>query len=94
VVLEDLAAEFGMRTADVLSRIRALEADGRLSGVVDDRGKYVSVTPAELEALAGLVEARGRITVAELTAEAGRLLSGGAAAASRVEQQTNVMATT
>jgi DNA-binding MarR family transcriptional regulator len=80
VLLEELAAEFGMRTVDVLARIRSLEADGRLSGVVDDRGKYVSVTPAELEALASLIEARGRVSIAELTVEASRLLSGGTAA--------------
>ncbi len=39
VPLEALALEFGMRTADVIDRIRALEAAGRLTGVMDERGK-------------------------------------------------------
>ena len=39
VVLEDMAIEFGMKTQEVIHRIEALEAAGRLTGVMDDRGK-------------------------------------------------------
>lgn len=39
VSLEDLAAEFGLRVSDAIDRVRSLEAMGRLSGVMDDRGK-------------------------------------------------------
>lgn len=44
VGLEALALEFGLRTADAIERIRALEAMGRLTGVMDERGK-VGVPP-------------------------------------------------
>lgn len=39
VALEDLAVEFKIRTQDVIQRIDALEQQGRLTGVMDDRGK-------------------------------------------------------
>ena len=39
VALDDVAAEFGLRTQDVINRIQGLEAMGRLTGVMDDRGK-------------------------------------------------------
>jgi len=39
VMLDEVAAEFGLRTQDVINRIQSLEAIGRLTGVMDDRGK-------------------------------------------------------
>lgn len=44
VQLEALAHEFGMRASDAVSRVQALEQSGRLTGVMDDRGKYIYVT--------------------------------------------------
>ena len=37
--LDELAAEFGMRTQEAIKRVQALEAEGALTGVMDDRGK-------------------------------------------------------
>ena len=39
VMLDEVAAEFGLRTQDVINRIQSLESIGRLTGVMDDRGK-------------------------------------------------------
>lgn len=39
VPLEQLAVEFGMRTTDVIDRIAQLESMGRLTGIMDERGK-------------------------------------------------------
>jgi hypothetical protein len=39
VPLEQLASEFQLRTTDVIDRIHGLEAMGRLTGVMDERGK-------------------------------------------------------
>ena len=43
-MLEDLAAEFGMQTKDVVDRIEKLQETGRLLGITDDRGKYIHIT--------------------------------------------------
>lgn len=45
VMLEDVAAEFKMLTKDVVARIDELEKEGLLSGITDDRGKYIHITP-------------------------------------------------
>ena len=39
VPLEQIAVEFKLRTTDVIDRIHGLEAMGRLTGVMDERGK-------------------------------------------------------
>jgi hypothetical protein len=48
VVLEELAGEFGMKTQDAIDRVTKLEAMGRITGVIDDRGKFVFITPEEM----------------------------------------------
>ncbi len=39
VALDELAAEFGMKTQEAIQRLQTLEEQGRLTGVMDDRGK-------------------------------------------------------
>jgi len=39
VALDELAAEFGMKTQEAIQRLQMLEEQGRLTGVMDDRGK-------------------------------------------------------
>ena len=44
VLFEDLAAEFSLTTKDVVDRIQRLMESGRLTGITDDRGKFIYVT--------------------------------------------------
>lgn len=41
VLLEELSSLFSMRTKDVIACLKQLEADGAISGVIDDRGKFI-----------------------------------------------------
>ena len=66
VVLEELAAEFGLRTAEAVSRVQALESMGRLTGVMDDRGKFIYISPDEMATVAAFINAQGRVSIAEL----------------------------
>merc|ERR1711922_118930 len=43
VLLEDLAVHFKIKTQDVIDRICSLQESGDLTGVVDDRGKFIYV---------------------------------------------------
>lgn len=61
-------------TQDVISRIQAMEAAGRLTGVLDDRGKFLSIEPAELDAVARWINRRGRVTIADLVTESNKLI--------------------
>lgn len=49
VVLEDLAATFHLKTQETIDRVNRLEKSGRITGVVDDRGKFIYIEPQEME---------------------------------------------
>lgn len=74
VVLEEVAAEFQLRTEDVIDRLTKLEEAGTLTGFFDDRGKFIYVSMQEMEHVAELIERRGRISIQELAVESTKLL--------------------
>lgn len=75
LILEDLAAHFGLKTANVVDRIKELQANGNLTGVIDDRGKFIYISEDELQAVAKFVRQRGRISIAELVENSNNLIS-------------------
>lgn len=66
VVLEDLAAEFGLKVQDAINRVNGLEAMGRISGVMDDRGKFIYISLEEMQAVADYLQTKGRVSIADL----------------------------
>jgi hypothetical protein len=72
--LEQLGSEFGLRVTDVLSRLRGLEAMGYVTGVVDDRGKFIYVSQDELEAVGRYIRKKGRVRISALAQESNRLI--------------------
>mmetsp|Transcript_4297 Transcript_4297/g.7371 ORF Transcript_4297/g.7371 Transcript_4297/m.7371 type:complete len:306 (-) Transcript_4297:196-1113(-) len=66
VVLEELASAFKLKVQDVINRIEALELGGQISGVIDDRGKFIYVTHEEMLAVAKYIEKVGRVSVPTL----------------------------
>ena len=75
VVLEDLAAHFKMKTQDTIDRVAALQEEGTLTGVVDDRGKFIYISREELEAVAKFIRQRGRVSIAELAESSNKLIN-------------------
>ncbi|XP_076630801.1 DDRGK domain containing 1 [Colletes latitarsis] len=75
VVLEDLAATFGLKTANVVERIQALQTNGSLTGIIDDRGKFIFISQQELEDVAKFIKQRGRISITELAENSNRLIN-------------------
>ena len=73
-MLEDLAAEFNLQTKDVVDRVQRLEEAGRLSGITDDRGKYIHISPQEFEAVARYIKMKGRVNKADLLMECNKLV--------------------
>jgi hypothetical protein len=65
-VLEELAADFGLRTQDAVCRVQALEYMGRITGVLDDRGKFIFVSHKELRQVADYMKRRGRTPISDL----------------------------
>ncbi|KAK2495346.1 hypothetical protein MC885_012507 [Smutsia gigantea] len=77
VLLEDLASQVGLRTQDTINRIQDLLAEGTLTGVIDDRGKFIYITPEELAAVANFIQQRGRVSIAELAQASNSLIAWG-----------------
>lgn len=73
-VLEDLAAEFGLKVQDVINRVQGLEQMGYITGVVDDRGKFIFIAQEELDAVAKHINKKGRIRISDLAHESNKLI--------------------
>lgn len=74
VVLENLAAEFDLRTEDVVDRLTRLEENGTMTGFFDDRGKFIYVSMDEMKEVAALIQKRGRISIQDLATESSKIL--------------------
>lgn len=74
VPLEDIAAEFKLRTQDCINRINSLEAMGRLSGVMDDRGKYIYISLEEMKAVADYIKREGRVNISHLASKSNQFI--------------------
>ncbi|KAK2075942.1 hypothetical protein QBZ16_001278 [Prototheca wickerhamii] len=74
VELDSLAAEFGMKVQDTISLVQSLEAAGKLTGIMDDRGKFIYISTSELELVAETIRSRGRISIAELAQVSSELI--------------------
>ncbi|XP_046694967.1 DDRGK domain-containing protein 1 isoform X2 [Silurus meridionalis] len=75
VLLEDLASHFEMRTQDAIARLQDLIADGSITGVIDDRGKFIFITPEEMNAVAQFIKQRGRVSISELVQASNMLIN-------------------
>ncbi|XP_054000334.1 DDRGK domain-containing protein 1 [Hylaeus anthracinus] len=75
VILEDLAAIFNLKTASIIDRIQELQINGSLTGVIDDRGKFIYISQQELEDVAKFMKQRGRVSIVELAENSNRLIN-------------------
>lgn len=64
-----------MCVQDAISRVQSLQESGQLSGVVDDRGKFIFISDEELKAVADFIKQRGRVSIAELVNSSNRLVN-------------------
>lgn len=74
VALEDLAAEFRIRTSVAVDNLKELERKGRISGIFDDRGRFIYVTVEEMASVAEWLKSKGRINRSDLVAACNQLV--------------------
>lgn len=75
VLLEDLSRTFKLKTQMAIDRIQELKANGTLTGVLDDRGKFIYISPEELQSVAKFIRQRGRISITELAESSNNLIN-------------------
>lgn len=74
VVVEEVGVVFGLRSEEVVERLKDLEVMGRIEGVFDDRGRFVCVSRKEMEEIARFVMERGKVGIDELAVECSRII--------------------
>ncbi|XP_062503396.1 DDRGK domain-containing protein 1-like [Corticium candelabrum] len=74
VLLEDVASRFHLRPQDAVNRLKTLQSDGHLTGVIDDRGKFIYISMEELENVARFIKQRGRISISQLVQQGASLI--------------------
>lgn len=75
IMLEDLAAHFKIKTQDAVDRVKDLQENGQLTGVMDDRGKFIYITVEELESVAKFIKQHGRVSITDLAESSNRLIN-------------------
>uniref|UniRef100_A0A336MQ86 DDRGK domain-containing protein 1 n=1 Tax=Culicoides sonorensis TaxID=179676 RepID=A0A336MQ86_CULSO len=75
VIIEDVAAHFKLKTQATIDRIKDLQQDGIISGVIDDRGKFIYISQDELNAVAKFIRQRGRVSISELAEHSNKLIN-------------------
>ncbi|EQC33673.1 hypothetical protein SDRG_08777 [Saprolegnia diclina VS20] len=75
VLLEDLALRFGLSTTATMQRLQSLLTAGRLSGFLDDRGKFIAVDDDDMKRVATYIGKKGRVSVSDVARECNRLLA-------------------
>lgn len=75
VVIEDVAGHFKMKTQAAIDRIKDLQTEGTISGVIDDRGKFIYISEEELNAVAKFIKQRGRVSISELAESSNKLIN-------------------
>jgi len=75
VELEDLAAEFrSFKTNEIVDKLTELDQTGVLTGILDDRGKFIHITQEEMENVVKFINRRGRVSIEDIVGESNRLI--------------------
>ena len=60
---------------EIINRINQVQDMGLLTGVMDDRGKFIYISEEELHKVKRFIEHRGRVHIAELAKSSNELIS-------------------
>ena len=74
VSLEDLSGTFKLNPNKIVEKLNQYEKEGRIMGIIDDRGKYIYLTEKEMGLIEKMLTNRGRISKADLIKECNRLI--------------------
>jgi len=75
VHVEDLAIKYSLQPKDIVAKIEQLEKQRKLSGIMDERGKFIYITEAEMNNVALFINKRGRVNITDIVRESNRLIN-------------------
>ena len=74
ISLEDISGTFKLSPNEIVMKLNEFEKQGRILGIIDDRGKYIYITEKEMGLIEKMFMNRGRISKADLIKECNRLI--------------------
>ena len=74
VSLEDISGTFKLNPNKIVELLNKYEQEGRIMGIIDDRGKYIYITEKEMGLIEKMLTNRGRISKTDLIKECNRLI--------------------
>jgi len=75
IYIEDLAIKYSMQPKDLVEKIELLEKEKKLSGIFDERGKFIFITETEMGNLAAYINKRGRVNISDIARESNKLIN-------------------
>jgi len=75
VYLDELAPRFQLDVESAVEKIKFFMENGILTGVFDDRGKFIYISEEEMAAVAKFINQRGRISLQDLADYSNQLIS-------------------
>lgn len=82
-----MSAKYHVKTQNIVDKINKLEAEGRISGIIDERGKFIYITQDEvctlefltyrckMSAVARFIKLKGRVSINEIQRESNNLIN-------------------
>jgi len=58
-----------------LNKYRNWKKEGKMSGVLDDRGKYIFISQEEMMKVADFIKRKGRVSIEDIAREANKLIN-------------------
>uniref|UniRef100_A0A6B2LAS2 DDRGK domain-containing protein 1 n=1 Tax=Arcella intermedia TaxID=1963864 RepID=A0A6B2LAS2_9EUKA len=74
VHIDDLSVKYNMQPKEIAEKIELLLKEEKLSGIMDERGKFIYITQEEMQNIAKFIIKRGRVTLSEIARESNKLV--------------------
>ena len=75
VILESLSSRFETTTSLMVELIQRLVAEGKLEGILDERGKFIQIGREDRLKIAKTIQRRGRVSIGDLSREVNNMIS-------------------
>jgi len=75
VHIDELASKFKSKSEDIIQKLKACIEHNKISGVFDDRGKFIHISEDELLSVSKFIMQRGRVSLKNLAQYSNHLIS-------------------
>ena len=59
----------------MIELLQRLDKEGKISGVIDDRGKFIYISREEMQKVAAFINRKGRVSIEDIARESNKLIN-------------------